>query len=231
MPSVTASSRHARDMPSLPVSRRRALVLAAAALALLAVAGRTLAGAGAAAEQPRSRSSPSRRRPRRSWSCTSPARSAGRACTGWPRANASPTRSPVRAERPRRPTPPRSTSPHRSRTGCRWSCRAGLPPAGGPSRGRRAPQPQLRHGSRAGCAARNRPRHGPEDPRLPRRARRLPLRRRPRCDPRDRPGADRAAARPGVALIARSWPTLLVAALCLGLALANAARAPALVVG
>jgi competence protein ComEA len=39
-------------MPSLPVSRRRALVLAAAALALLAVAGRTLAGAGAAAERP-----------------------------------------------------------------------------------------------------------------------------------------------------------------------------------
>jgi competence protein ComEA len=38
-------------MPSLPVSRRPALVLAAAALLLLAVAGRTLAGAGAAAEQ------------------------------------------------------------------------------------------------------------------------------------------------------------------------------------
>jgi competence protein ComEA len=38
-------------MPSLPVSRRRALVLAAAALAVLAVAGRMLAGAGAAAEQ------------------------------------------------------------------------------------------------------------------------------------------------------------------------------------
>jgi competence protein ComEA len=34
------------------VSRRRALVLAAAALVLLAVAGRTLAGAGAASEQP-----------------------------------------------------------------------------------------------------------------------------------------------------------------------------------
>ena len=39
-------------MPSLPVSRRQALVLAAAALALLAVAGRTLAGAGAATSQP-----------------------------------------------------------------------------------------------------------------------------------------------------------------------------------
>ena len=39
-------------MPSLPVSRRRALVLAAAALVLLVVAGRTLAGAGAAGSQP-----------------------------------------------------------------------------------------------------------------------------------------------------------------------------------
>jgi competence protein ComEA len=39
-------------MPSLPVSRRQALVLAAAALLLLAVAGRTLAGAGAATETP-----------------------------------------------------------------------------------------------------------------------------------------------------------------------------------
>ncbi len=39
-------------MPSLPVSRRRALVLAAAALVLLVVAGRTLAGAGTATSQP-----------------------------------------------------------------------------------------------------------------------------------------------------------------------------------
>jgi competence protein ComEA len=39
-------------MPSLPVSRRRALVLAAVALALLAVAGRTLAGAGTATVRP-----------------------------------------------------------------------------------------------------------------------------------------------------------------------------------
>jgi competence protein ComEA len=39
-------------MPSLPVSRRQALLLAAVALVLLAVAGRTLARAGAAAERP-----------------------------------------------------------------------------------------------------------------------------------------------------------------------------------
>ena len=39
-------------MPSLPVSRQRALVLAAVALALLAVAGHTLAGAGTATVQP-----------------------------------------------------------------------------------------------------------------------------------------------------------------------------------
>ena len=46
------SSRHASDMPSLPVSRQRALVLAAVALVLLAVAGRTLAGAGTATVEP-----------------------------------------------------------------------------------------------------------------------------------------------------------------------------------
>jgi competence protein ComEA len=39
-------------MPSLPVSRRRALVLAAAALVLLVVVGRTLADAGTATSQP-----------------------------------------------------------------------------------------------------------------------------------------------------------------------------------
>jgi competence protein ComEA len=39
-------------MPSLPVSRQQALLIAAAALALLAVAGRTLAGAGTATERP-----------------------------------------------------------------------------------------------------------------------------------------------------------------------------------
>jgi len=39
-------------MPSLPVSRRQALLIAAAALALLAVAGRWLADAGTATVQP-----------------------------------------------------------------------------------------------------------------------------------------------------------------------------------
>ena len=62
---VTASPRHASGMPSLPVSRQRALVLAAVALVLLAVAGRTLAGAGTATAEPAARSCPSARRPRR----------------------------------------------------------------------------------------------------------------------------------------------------------------------
>ena len=39
-------------MPSLPISRRQALVAAVGLLALLAVAGRTLAGAGASASAP-----------------------------------------------------------------------------------------------------------------------------------------------------------------------------------
>jgi competence protein ComEA len=47
-------------MPSLPVSRRRALVLAAAALVLLVVAGRTLAGAGTATSQPAAQLVPER---------------------------------------------------------------------------------------------------------------------------------------------------------------------------
>ena len=49
-----------------------------------------------------------------------------------------------------------------------------------------------------------RPGHRAEDRRLPGRARRLPLRRRSRRDPRHRPGADRAAAGAGVAVIERA---------------------------
>ena len=59
----------------------------------------------------------------RSSSSMSRAPFGGPASTGWPRANASPMRSPVRAARPRRPTPLPSTSPPRSRTGCRCSYR------------------------------------------------------------------------------------------------------------
>ena len=61
-------------MPSLPVSRRRALVLAAAALALLVVAGRTLAGAGTATSQPAVDARPRARR------CRAEARRARRRC-------------------------------------------------------------------------------------------------------------------------------------------------------
>src|SRR4029079_917952 len=92
---------------------------------------------------------------------------------------------------------------------------------------RRPRQPQLSHGCRAGRAPRDRTRHRAEDPRIPRRARRLPLRRRPRRDSRDRARPRRAAARRGVTVIERSWPTMLVLMAGLGLACANAVRAPA----
>ena len=210
-------------MPSLPVSRRRALVLAAAALALLAVAGRTLAGAGAAAEQPPQALVAEPAAARRSSSSTSRAPSGDRVCTGWPRANASPTRSPVRAERPRRPTPPRSTSRRRSPTGCRCSCRGGVAGRRSAKTRRRPRQPQLRDGGRARRASRDRAGDRPEDRRLPRRARRLPLGRRSRCDPGHRAGARRAAAGPR---LARDRARLADAARrsrrCVGLALANA---------
>ena len=56
---------------------------------------------------------------------------------------------------------------------------------------------------------------------LPQPARRFQLGRRPRCDSRDRPGSDRAAARPGDPVIERTWPTLLVLASCAGLSFAQ----------
>ena len=194
-------------MPSLPVSRRQALVVAAPRSRCSPSPGARSRGAGAAAEQPapgaRAEPPPRHRRARRPRRRRRPA---ARASTGWRRASASPTPSPARAERPRRPTPPRSISPRRSPTGYRCSCRA-------ESRARRAAGPNRSGGrvslssatlGRARRAARCRARDRPEDPRLPRRARRLPLRRRSRRDPRHRPRPDRAAARPGVAVIARA---------------------------
>src|SRR5262249_36608742 len=69
----------------------------------------------------------------------------------------------------------------------------------------------------------------PEDPRLPREERRLRFGRRPRRRVGHRPGATRHAARPGCAvsrIAARAGPHVLLAALCVGLAGANAARLP-----
>ena len=100
---------------------------------LLAVAGRTLAGAGTATFQPAVRSSLSAPLRRPSSSSTSQARLAARAVPAR-RGQRSPTRSPVRAERPRRPTPPRSISQPRLPTGRRCSCRAASPAVSGSRR-------------------------------------------------------------------------------------------------
>ncbi len=59
----------------------------------------------------------------------------------------------------------------------------------------------------------------------------LQLARGSRRNPGDRPRAGRAAPRRGLALIERSWPTLLLLGACVGLAIANALRAPAVAVG
>ena len=118
------------------------------------------------------------------------------------------------------PTSRRSTSRRRSPTGCRCSCRAESRRGGrrGRSRGGasvgRAGQPHVRDARAARRASGRRAGHRSEDPRLPRRARRLPLGRRSRRDPGHRPGANRAAPRPGDAVRRPSsahWPALLVA--------------------
>src|SRR6185436_10000496 len=73
-------------------------------------------------------------------------------------------------------------------------------------------------------AARSRPGHGSEDPRLPPEKRCLQLGRRPRCDPWNRAGANRAAPRRRSAVILRARPHLLAGCLCVGLAAANGTR-------
>src|SRR5205823_8000746 len=78
-----------------------------------------------------------------------------------------------------------------------------------------------------------RPGDGAEDPRLPRAARWLRLGRRTRCGSRDRAGTARGPARTGGAVtefVQHRYPQLVAAALCCGLALANAVRVGTLVV-
>ena len=129
---------------------------------------------------------------------------------------------------------PGSTLPRRSSTGRRCSC----PPGSLPS----PPGHQRGDGTGlAGCsaqkvslstatvrAARRAPRggacHRAEDPRLPSRARLVPIGRRSGCSTRHRSDADRAVARPRDPvrdLVELHWPALLVSSACVGLALSN----------
>ena len=216
-------------MPSLPVSRRRALVLAAAALALLAVAGRTLGGAGAAAEQPAQAlvAEPAAAAPRLTVHVAGAVRRPGlyRLAEGKRVADA--------VARAGGATAPADTAAINLAApladGMQVLVPRRVPGSGGKTVGGRVSLSSATR-RRTGRAAGYRPRHRAEDPRLPRCTRRLSLGRRSRRDPGHRPSPHRAAARCGVAVIARGWPTLLVLAACLGLALANAIRAPALVV-
>ena len=202
-------------MPSLPVSRRRALVLAAVALVLLAVAGRTLAGAGAAGSQPAAALVPERaaaapklvvhvagavRRPgplppRRGQA----SRRRGRPCGRSDRAGRHRRDQPRRAAR-RRDAGARA-APGRRRSG-----------AARPAAGRVSLELGVARASSTRCRASAG--HRAEDRRLPAGARRVPLGRRSRRDPGHRPRADRAAAGARVAVIAlvARWPTLLVLA-------------------
>ena len=209
-----ARSRHALPARVAPAGARSRRGSACAPRGCRAHAGRCGHGHRSAGRHAGSRA----RGGARSSSSTSQARFVGLGCTGWARANESLTRSPVRAERPRRPTPPRSISRRRSPTGRRSSCRAAFPARVGTSPAG-SPEPGLGLGRGARRTSGHRAGDGPEDRGLPDRPRRLPLGRGPRCDPGNRSRARRAAAGSRFAVIVRilerGWPTLLVlAALC-----------------
>ena len=218
---VPARSGHAL----LPVSRRRALVLAAAALALLAVAGRTLGGAGAAAEQPaaplvREHASAA---PRLTVHVAGAVRQPGLYRLPGPATRRRRGRPCGRSDRVGRHGRHQPRRPARGRD-------AGAQP-------RRVPGRPERRRAAASASARRLPRSWTRCrasvPSRPRRssttAPSTAAFARSTTSTRFRESArpDRAASGRGLALIARTWPTLLVLATCVGLALANAIRAPA----
>ena len=98
--------------------------------------------------------------------------------------------------------------------------------AAGAGGGGRAVSLSTRDRRGARRAARHRPRHRSEDRRLPGQERRLPLGRPPRRDPRHRPRADRAAARPGDPVIERAGRRCSSWRRASGSRAANLVRAP-----
>ena len=189
-------------MPSLPVSRGRALLLAGGLFLLLVVAGRTLADTGASSAKP---ADPL---------VAAPAPVAASRLvvhvTGAVRAGPLPAERGQQGRRRRRPCgrsdglgrhgrrEPRRTARRRdagpdTESGRRCGGDGGGARRREADRGPREPEHRRRGGARR--AAGGRPGYGAEDRRLPLRARRLPLGGRPGCDPRDRPRPDRAAAR------------------------------------
>ena len=230
-------------MPSISVSRSTALVLVSGLLALLVLVGNRLAGAGAAQRAGGRR--PARaglrggpaaaRRARRRRGATT------RASTGCATDRASPTRCGVRAALRDARISAGSTSRRRSWTARRCSFPRGVPAVAARSSGWRVagaaalsdgsgarPAAEAEPRDRDGRAARRAPRggacHRAEDPRLSSRARLHPIGRRPGRRARNRPGADRAAARPRDPVrrvVELHWPALLAGSACAGLAASN----------
>ena len=192
-----------------------------------------------------------RRRPRRHRSSSSMSRApcGGRGSTGCRRARGSPTRSRAPAVLTRHADPALVNLAAPLADGEQVLVPSRVPGASAAARcrgagafadGARRPE----HGDRraARCAAGSRAGDGAEDRRLPHPARAVHVGRRPRCDPRDRAGADRQPPRAGDRRERSgphpltSWPAALAAGLALanvgrlhGIALALLARLPALV--